>query len=134
MSYALWTGGGRSNQIRRAGAEARGAAEQTRLAELGVDLSLDRALAAVREAHARVLALRSAVQTSEQVARIERTALEVGTGTQNDYLEAEANLLRARAQLIEARHAEIAARIELARVTGELTVGWLRQLLQQGDR
>jgi len=86
---------------------------------------VDRALAAVREAHARVAALGSAAEQSAEVARIERLSLEVGSGTQTDYLDAEANLLRARASLIEARHAEIAARIELARVTGELSLAWL---------
>ena len=125
VSSPLYPGGSRTNQIRRAAADARGAAEQLRLAELNVAQGVDRALAAVREAHARVAALGSAAEQSAEVARIERLSLEVGSGTQTDYLDAEANLLRARASLIEARHAEIAARIELARVTGELSLAWL---------
>lgn len=125
LSYALWTGGARASQIRRAEAEVRAAEQQMRAAELAVEQSLDRALASLREARARVAALRAAVQQSEEVSRIERTSLEVGTGTQNDYLEAEANLLRARAQLIEARNAELVARIELARVAGVLDSAWI---------
>lgn len=130
VSYPLYTGGSRTNQIRRAAADARGAAEQLRLAELNLAQGVDRALAAVREAHARVAALGSAAEQSAEVARIERLSLEVGSGTQTDYLDAEANLLRARASLIEARHAEIAARIELERVTGELTLEWLARALE----
>jgi outer membrane protein len=130
VSYPLYTGGGRASQIRRADADARGAAEQLRLADLTVAQGVDRALAAVREAHARVDALSSAVEQTAEVARIERISLEVGSGTQTDYLDAEANLLRARASLIDARHADIAARIELARVTGELTLEWLARALE----
>ena len=79
---------------------------------------------------ARIAALQSAVEQSAEVARIERLALEVGSGTQSDYLDAEANLLRARADLIEARHAEISARVELARVLGELSPEWLARTVE----
>ncbi len=130
VSYALWTGGSRGHQIRASLADARAAAERARVAELAADQQVDRALAAVREARARAAALRVAVAQSEEVARIERTALEVGSGTQTDYLASEAELLCARANLIEAVHAEIAARIELARLTGELSVAWLAATLE----
>ncbi|HWO89956.1 MAG TPA: TolC family protein [Gemmatimonadales bacterium] len=133
VSYALWTGGGRASQIRRAAAETRAAAEQVRLAEQSLEQSLDRALAALREARARVVALRAAAEQSEEVARIERTALEIGTATQNEYLEAEANLLRTRAQLIEARNGELVALVELARLTGELDPEWFRRIGAEGQ-
>jgi outer membrane protein TolC len=51
--------------------------------------------------------------------------LDAGSGTQTDFLNAEADLLTAQANLVEARHAEIAARVELARVAGELSLDWL---------
>jgi outer membrane protein TolC len=85
----------------------------------------------LREAHARVAALRSAVELSSEVTRIERLSLEVGSGTETDYLDAEAKLLSARAGLIQARHAEISARVELAGLTGELSRGWLAQALER---
>jgi len=130
VSYPIYTGGNRESSIRRAGAEDRAAAEQLRAAQLQSELGVDQALAALREAHARVAALQSAVDQSAEVARIERLALEVGSGTQSDYLDAEANLLRARADLIEARHAEISARVELARVLGELSPEWLARTVE----
>jgi outer membrane protein len=133
LSYALFTGGSRASQIRRADADGRAAAEQQRLVELTVEQGVDRALGAVREAHARVAALRVAAEQSAEVARIERLSLDVGSGTQTDYLDAEANLLRARASLIEARHAEISAKIELARITGDLTPEWLSTLVTHGS-
>ncbi|MBI4543312.1 MAG: TolC family protein [Gemmatimonadetes bacterium] len=133
LSYPLYTGGARASAIRRADADARAAAEQLRLAGLTLEQGVDRALAAVREAQARVAALASAVEQSEEVARIERLSLDVGSGTQTDYLDAEASLLRARAGLIEARHAEISARIELARVGGELSPSWLARTVLTAD-
>ncbi|MFI5208327.1 MAG: TolC family protein, partial [Gemmatimonadales bacterium] len=130
VSYPLYTGGARAGQIDRADADARAAAEQLRLAELAAASSVDRAVATVIESHARVLALRSAVETSDAVVQVERTSLEVGSGTQTDYLDALAQLLEARSSLIEATHAEITAHIELARVTGALSPEWLAQRLE----
>jgi outer membrane protein TolC len=129
LAYPLFTGGQRGSAVRKAEADARAARGHARLVELAVDLGLDRALAAAHETQARAAALSTAAEQSEEVARIERLALEVGSGTQTDYLEAEATLLRARAALIEARHAEIAARVELARLLGELTPAWLERNL-----
>jgi outer membrane protein len=132
ISYPLYTGGARSGAIDRGDADARGARAQLRLAELGTTAAVDRAVAAVIQSHARVLALQSAVEQSDAVVQVERTALEVGSGTQTDYLDALALALQARSSLIEARHAEIAARIELARITGELSPEWLVRHLEAG--
>lgn len=133
LSYALYTGGSRASQVRRADADGRAAAEQLRLAELAVEQGVDRASGAVREAHARVAALALAAEQSEEVARIERLSRDVGSGTQTDLLDAEAALLGVRASLIEARHAEISARIELARITGDLTPAWLATQVTHGS-
>jgi outer membrane protein len=130
LHYALWTGGARSSLIRRADADASGAAEQVRLAEQASALEVERAVAAAREAAARAAALRRAVRQSEEVVRIERTALEIGSGQGTDYLDAEAGLLGARAGLLEAEHAEIAARITLLRLTGTLSPAALTALLE----
>jgi outer membrane protein len=130
ISYPLFTGGSRVSAIRRAAADDRAATEQLRAAQLAVAQGVDQALAALREAHARVAALESAVAQSEEVTHIERLSLDVGSGTETDYLDAEAKLLSARAALIEARHAEISACVMLARTTGELSRDWLAQALE----
>ncbi|MBI2538139.1 MAG: TolC family protein [Gemmatimonadetes bacterium] len=130
LSYSLFTGGGRQSAVRRAAADGRAAAAQLRAVGLNVEQGVDQALAGLRQAHARVAALQSAVEQSAEVARIEQLSLEVGSGTQTDYLAAEANLLSARAGLIEARHSEIGARVELARIIGELSRDWLARIVE----
>lgn len=127
VSYPLFTGGARSNAVGRAGAELRLAREELRLAELAVEEGVDRALNAAIDTRALVSALRRTVQLQSEVVRIEQLSLDAGAGTQTDYLRAEADLARARSLLIEAEHAEIAARVELARVVGELTTEWLNR-------
>ncbi len=125
LSYPIYTGGSRENGIQRAAADQRSAEAQVRTAKLDVSASVDQALAALRETHARVGALQTAVAQSQEVERIERLALDVGTAVQTDYLDAEAKLFSDQASLIQARHAEIAARVDLARAVGELSSAWL---------
>lgn len=131
LSYPIFTGGSRSGAIRRNQASARAANEQLRAAEQASELSVDGALATLTAAHATVEALVTAVAQSEEVERIRLLSVQVGSGTETDYLEAEATLLSNRAGLVQARHAEIAARIELARVTGQLSPDWLSRVVQQ---
>lgn len=125
MSYPVFTGGSRASAVQRASADERVAAERVRAARLDVARQIDQNLAALREAHARVAALESAVAQSQEVERIEKLALDVGTVVQTDYLDAEAKLYSAQAGLIQARHAEIAARVDLARTLGDLSRDWL---------
>jgi len=134
LSYPLFTGGQRESSVRRADADARLRAELARAAGLQLEQSVDRALGAAREARARVAALTTAVAQFDEVVRIRRLSLETGSGTQTDYLDAETDLLRARASLVDARHGEIAARVELARVTGDLTPDWLGAALVADTR
>lgn len=133
VSYPLFTGGARGDAVDRASAETRAARAELAAAELRLATALDGAIAALESARARVSALAAAVAQTEEVARIERLALDAGAGVQTDYLAAEAELFRARAAHTEARHAEIAARIELARITGELSLEWLARNLETGS-
>jgi outer membrane protein len=131
LSLPIFTGGAISSGIEKADAAARGASEQARLTEIQVAQDLDRARSAVLEARAQVVSLSKAVESMTEVVRIEKLALENGSGTQTDYLDGEADLFAARAGLIGARHREIAARAELARVTGSLDPAWLTQTLEE---
>ena len=96
-----------------------------------METALDHALAAVREAHARAIALQSAVDQSAEVARIEQLSIDVGSGTQTEFLDAEANLLSVRSSLTQAQHAEMSARVDLARLLGELSRDWLARTMEQ---
>lgn len=130
LSLPLFTGGARNAVGARAAAEVRSARGQLSLARLNLAAALERALAAVETEHARAEALRAGAQQADEVVRIERLALEAGAGVQTDYLTAEAELLRVRAAWSAARAAEIGARVELARIVGELSIDWLQQNLE----
>ena len=130
VTYPIFTGGARTKTNTRAEAMVDVALQEIRTVELSVQDGVDRGLSAVRESRVRVEAVQEAVDHLVEVARIERLALDAGAGTQTEYLRSEADLLRARALLIEARNTEIAARVELARVVGQLSPGWLEHELE----
>jgi len=130
MTWSVFDGGAIGGAIAKARAAHHGADERLRLAALGLDQEVDRALAGLDESQARARSLSAAVDRFAEVARIEKLLLESGSGTQTNYLTAEADLLGARAGLIEARHASVAAHAELARLTGQLGYDWISQALE----
>ncbi len=130
MSWPLFTGGARESAISRAEASSRAAREQLRMTRLTAEQQVDEARAAFDASRARMDALDAAVQQATEVARITALARDVGDGTQTDYLIAEASLFRARSGLVQARHAAVAARVELARVQGELNRAWIVNSLE----
>jgi outer membrane protein TolC len=131
LSYPIFVGFAGVNAVRVNEAMSRAAAEQLRSAQQATEQSVDAALAGVTAARATVAALVTAVAQSEEVERIRLLSVQVGSGTETDYLDAEAALLSNRAGLVQARNAEIAARVELARVTGELDAEWLARVVAQ---
>lgn len=131
IGVPIFTGGVIAGQVSEADAAYRVASADMRLTEDRIASEVDRAVAQVRETHARVQSLTRAVESLEEVVRIEKLRLDTGTQTQTDYLQAEAELLSARAGLIEARHGEMIARTTLARVTGMLSMNWIEQNLEQ---
>lgn len=130
LTVPLFDGGATRSRIARAEAAHRAAQEQVRVAELQVREEVDRAAAALEEAEARIRSLATAVERFAEVARVQKLLLDEGAGTQTDWLNAEADLLAARASLADARHAAILARIDLARAAGRLTPAWLRENLR----
>jgi len=130
VTQPLFTGGEISGRIKRASAHRSQADEGLRLARITMRRAVLQAADRVRETAARAAGLGTAAARYDEVARIEALAMRTGTGTQTDFLSAEADLLDARASLAEARRAEITARVELARLTGELTPDWLGNILE----
>ena len=129
VTVPLFDGGRVAAGVLTAEAErdaARAAADGARLAVLD---GLDRALAALEQARARAASLGEAVDGYAEVARVEALRLANGAGTQSDLLDAEADLLAARAHLVEARFARVAARTEIARITGALDAAWVDENL-----
>lgn len=129
--YPLFTGGSRRAATAQAGHQLGAASAELSAAEMRVDDAIDQALALARAAEARGAALQAATDLHEEVARIERLALDEGAGTQTDWLAARAALQASRSALVEARHAEVSARAALARLTGGLTPAALRTLLEE---
>ena len=127
LGYPLFTGGARAAVVDRAQAELAAARAELAALELRLADAVDAALTSWAAAHARVAALGAVLGQAEEVARVEQLALRQGAGVQSDYLLAEAEVFRARASLAEARYAEVGARVELARATGELSVQWLHE-------
>jgi outer membrane protein TolC len=129
LSFPLFTGGRTDAEVARTRAGRRGGEEALHLAEYQLAQELDRALSAVAEARARAASLAAATTRFAEVARIEKLALDAGTGTQTDYLIAEADHFAARASLAEATMSEIIARTEVARVTGQLNPAWVERVI-----
>ena len=131
-SVPLFTGGRVSGEIARAEAESRRAAAAAEASRLRIADAVDEALSALEAARSRRAALRDAVRRAEEVARIEKLRLEAGRSVQPDYLDAEARLMSARASRVEAEHAVLRARVQLARITGELDAAWVEEHIRTG--
>lgn len=132
VSVPLFTGGRVSGEIARAEAEGRRAAAAAEAIRLRVADAVDEAISALEAARSRLGAFRDAVRQAEEVARIEKLRLETGRAVQPDYLDAEARLMSARAGRAEAVHALVRARIQLARITGELDAAWVEENMRTG--
>ena len=130
LTYPFFTGGMLTRRIDRARSAERSAEDQIKLAELQTAQDIDRAIAAIQEARSRVVSLTKAVESLTEVARIEKLLVDAGSSTQTDYLDAEASLLTARANLAEAQQGAITARVELARLAGELNNEWMSRNLE----
>jgi outer membrane protein TolC len=129
LSYPLFQGQ-RPRAVERAGALADAADARYRALRLDAEDALDAVLAARTSARERVTAVETAVAHLAEVARVELLSLETGTGTEAEYLRAEADLRRVRAELARARAALVMAHVELARLTGDLTLTWLDRTLE----
>lgn len=130
LAFPLFTGGMIKHRIGQTRAVQRLAEEQLRFAEIAVQREVDQVLARLVETRSRTASLGRAVETYAEVARIEQLLVKTGGGTQTDYLDAEAELVSARAGLAEARHTVIAACVELARLAGELDEQWISRNLE----
>lgn len=131
LAIPLWDGGATTARVRRAEASRDAATAAVAEAELAVAAGVDRGIAAWNEAAARSGALERAVERLAEVARVEKLRLDVGAGTQVDYLDAEAALASTRAERTSAVAAALAARVELARLAGELGPDWIRKTLEE---
>lgn len=132
VKLALFDGGATSHAIAAAEASVRRAEEELRLVELEVREALDGILSELEQGQARFESLTVAVDRLSNVARIEKLRLDQGVGIETDYVNAEADLLEARAGLVWTRYQEISAFVDLLRITGELHPARLEDVLTNG--
>jgi outer membrane protein len=130
LAFPIWEGGARLARIAAARATRDAAAERLRAVREQASREIDRAAASFEQALASARSLARAVSSFAEVARIEQLRLDAGTGTQTDFLDAQADLLASRADLARARHGALGARIELARAAGQLSPEWLVRNLE----
>jgi outer membrane protein len=133
LGLPLFTGGALKSAARRAEAQHIRAQESLRLREHSVMDEVDRALSRIEASKEQVRGFATAESRFEEVARVSQLLLESGSGTQIDYLEAEADLLTARGAYSKARYAEIAAHLELRRAVGDLDREWVERALRSGE-
>lgn len=126
----IWDGGQTGRRVARATAQRDTAAALLAASELNAREAVDRAWNTLADSAARATALARAADRLLEVARVQKLLLEVGSGTQVDYLAAEAELAATRASATEARTGALLARIELARLAGELSPDWFRRTLE----
>jgi len=130
VAWPLFTGGARAAQIRGAEADIAAARGELASVELGVAEAIDAAETASAGADARVEALAAAVTQWAEVARIERLALDAGSGVQRDLLRAQAGLFQARAGHARAVHDAVLARVRMARALGTLDQAWIARAVE----
>lgn len=130
LDWPIFSGGVLSARAEEARAGARAADAHARGAELRHMDQAERASAAWTAAAERQQAFRAAVETLEEVARIEALALAEGAGLQRDLLSAEADLFSARSELAGAEETEFVAALTWARTRGALTRTWIMTALE----
>ena len=126
----IWDGGQTGRRVARAAAQRDTATALLAQSELDAREAVDRAWNTLADSAARAQALARAADRLVEVARVQRLLLDVGSGTQVDYLAAEAELAATKASATEARTATLLSRVELARLAGELSPDWFRRTLE----
>lgn len=127
LRFNVFDFGATGARIARASAAAKAADAQVSALELDNAIAVDAALAELEQSRAAAASLAKAVARFEEVARIEKLRLDNGAGAQTDYLRSEADLAAARASLAAMTYRIVIARVELARLAGELTPEWIEE-------
>ena len=133
LRFSAFDSGATTARIDRARAAEAQARAQVRAAEDEVRQALDRSWAELRQAEATVESVRTAEERFVEVARIEKLRLDVGSGTQTDYLRALADVAASHAALARARQRLALAHVELARAAGRLDREWVSSNLRSSE-
>ena len=120
LQVPLYAGGRISNTVERQRWAQRAERERGRALMLRIQLEVGRAWAAVDAARSSLVAARRQEVAATEVVRIERQRLDLGQGTTNDLLDAEATAVDAATAVIRAATGLQAAVWQLRLAAGEL--------------
>jgi outer membrane protein TolC len=120
LSWTAFDGGVAQAGIDRAGAGQAEAEARLRQAENGILFQVRDARRQTQEAEVRLSARQAAVADADEAQRLTRKRYENGLATLADLLAVQAQLDKARADLVAARHDQEVGRIELKRAVGML--------------
>jgi len=120
LSWNAFDGGVANAGINRAGAALRETEARLRQAENAIAFQVREARRQALEAEVRMAARDLAVTDAEEAQRLTRKRYENGLATLADLLSVQAQLDKARADLVAARHNQEISRIELKRAVGML--------------
>ena len=118
LSWALFTGGSRLGALGMARGARDLANQMERIEDRRAELETRSAFLSLRRALETIAVLRANVDRVDDYRRSAATRLEVGSGTELDLLRWEVAAAAARADLAEARAAEVEARAALERLLG----------------
>jgi outer membrane protein TolC len=120
LSWAAFDGGVTQAAVGRAEAQRSELAARLRQAEEGVGFQVGESRRKSQEAEERVAARELAVEQATEAQRLVKKRYENGVGTLIELLSAQAQLDRAKADQVAARHELAVQRAELKRVVGVL--------------
>jgi len=118
IKFPVWTGGEIKAREAQAQSFLNEAQERERAGMLRVAEEIRRAMAALAEARDRERVALKGVEQARQAFSIERANYELGRGTINDLLDAQAAQLEAELALAQARHDIAFSSVALARAVG----------------
>ena len=118
LSFPLYDGGATAGSVRTARADERLAAAQEEEYRNGIKAEVEQAIVAVRDAHDRAQNALPALEDAREGYRLSETRLKVGTGTQLTLYDAQAALVQAEVNAVNARYDYLTALARLTRATG----------------
>ena len=128
LRWDLYSGGARRARVDGAQAEVKAAELELRAAESEFEVDLRSALQRARLAISQQRSAQATRDAFEKVAVEQRAAFDAGVISINDLLDAERELGSAQAEFVLAKYDALQARVDLARLSGDLTEEFIAEL------
>ena len=128
LRWDLFDGGRRTARVQSAQSEVKAAELELRAAENEFAADLRNATLLARLSSAQQQSAGATLSAFSQVAAEQRTAFDAGLISINDLLDAERELGEAQAEFVLAKYDALLARLELAKLSGDLTEEFIAEL------